>query len=239
MKNKLEQAKRRLMKAKLRSSGLAKKKLKEEKGISDLKKKSKTKIKILGTHFSNNREQMSYINLIKIEELANEYEDGRGKLKKNILGKIIIVNTIIYSLIYHKALVIQPKGDKFDKLQQSIGRYIFLNPDMIEIVEAGELAMINIKKRLDAITLKHLINANYDAPETDNIKYFMTGQAGYIFKEREKQIHAELVTQRYKRMVKIYKEKHEELQNLEKMSTKEIQDIIYPEKKYKWPYRQI
>ena len=40
-------------------------------------------------------------------------------------------------------------------------------------------------------------------------------------------------------MTKIFTVKQEELKSIQKMNTKEIQDIIYPEKKKAWPYKEI
>ena len=67
----------------------------------------------------------------------------------------------------------------------------------------------------------------------------MSTQAKHIFQEFDKQIHAESTPQKYKWMPKIMKEKRVELQNIQKMDTKQIQETIYREEKKTWAYKEI
>ena len=138
--------------------------------------KLKDSIKILGTYFHPDENEEQRMNLEKaiLKTIRYQTQDNYSSL----MGRILKINTYIYSTLWHKAFIINETHKEFNRLIHEIG--IYLNPiigsstyqQVIKEKENGGLGLINLKERIKAIKTYLIINSFNNLPEADDLMYY-------------------------------------------------------------------
>ena len=200
------------------------------------KDKIKKKVKILGAIFCENRKNETKENLITaIEKLQNWNENYTQYI--TIVGKILRINTYIYTTIFNNAWIIDTEDIYFKKLIDEIGKYLqkLKHSTVYELVSRrkneGGLNLINIKERIIAIKAKEIIEAIDNTPETDNIIYELSTNQRKIYKIDIKGPRAEYTPHKLKQIIKTIEPKIEIIRNYKKrhkkLETKALEKILF------------
>ena len=94
------------------------------------------------------------------------------------MGRALLINSIIWSKIYHQAWIIE-NTPTLGKVKKKIMKFICgktSNETYSTLAKpkyAGGIELIEIEKRIMAFKVSSIIQSKYDAPETDEIKYQM------------------------------------------------------------------
>ncbi len=103
------------------------------------------------------------------------------------MGKILNLNTYIFSKIWHTAWLLDTQDKYFKSFIKDIKEYLQLRKgdEIYELVskkkELGGLNLINLHDRISALQAEQFLKALDQRPETDNILYNMSMSQRKIF----------------------------------------------------------
>ena len=177
--------------------------------------------------------------------------DTLDKIKSNtqhylsIIGKIIKINTYIYTTLYNNAWIINTKSKAFKTFVKKISIYLqrIKNEDVYRHVargkEFGGLGLVDIEERLNTIKTRELLEIEDECCENDDLLYEIGLKQKIITGKEPKGPKAEtarpdiqtLITgiEKYKTPIEEYKKTHK------KLKTKDLQTIIYPKERQQPP----
>ena len=95
------------------------------------------------------------------------------------MGKILRLNTYVFSTVRNNALLIDIKDKYFKQFLKEVEKYLskYKGQEILEKIsktqEEGGLGLINLTERIQAIKILELLNAANQRPESDNIIYEM------------------------------------------------------------------
>ena len=201
-------------------------------------KKIKPKVKILGAHFCENIKEETKYNLEKASKTLTEISDNKYT---SLLGKMLNLNTYIYSKIWNNAYLINITDKHFKDFIHQTESYL----DYIkwnEIKENTErqitgkgLGLINIKERIKTLQIKETLEADKKRPETDDILYAVGTQDTILYDQSFSGPKKENNSTKEKETIKIIIDKKEEIKNYKKRhkitKTKDLQNIFFPKEK--------
>ena len=142
----------------------------------DFTKKVKNKVTVLGAVFCSDKSQETFENLQKATKALEKLQNGNGRFL-SLAGKILALNTYVFSTVWNNAWLIDIKNSHFKKFINRIERYLCLykGNEIMEKVstsrDKGGLGLINIKERIQAIHALEYLQANKRLPETDNVLF--------------------------------------------------------------------
>ena len=154
----------------------------------EFKKLVMNKVKILGNWFCSEKSKETYENLKKANLTIDRFKEKTKHL--SLIGKIININTYVYSQIWHAAWLIDTNCKEFNSFERKIASYFQLTKamDVYDHVSRkkleGGLNLINVKERIIAIKTKLIIEAIEQKPETDNIIYQLSTFAEKIYDKK-------------------------------------------------------
>ena len=200
--------------------------------------KIKTKIKILGAYFCENKNDETKYNLEKASKTLTEFKTNNYN---SLMGKILNINTYIYSKIWNNAFLISTKDKHFKDFIKKIENYLSYNNgneirEHVEkkIPEKG-LGLINITERIKTLQIKEFLEAANKKPETDNILYTVGINDKLIYDQNFLGPKTENNTENEKEIIKILIDKKEVIKNYKTRhkitTTKNLQDILFPKEK--------
>ena len=206
----------------------------------DFKSKIKTKVKILGAYFCENKVDETKENLFKpisrLQQWNNKYTEYI-----TIVGKILRINTYIYSTIFNNAWLLDTENHYFKTLIDEIGKYLqkLKHLETYELVSKrineGGLNLINIKSRVEAIKAKEILEAIYNIPETDNIIYEVSTYQRKLYNTQICGPKADPIPKKTMKIIKILEPKMEIVKNYKKrhknLKTKELERLLFPQEK--------
>ena len=201
-------------------------------------KKIKPKVKILGAHFCENKKEETKYNLEKESKTLKETSDNKYT---SLLGKILNLNTYVYSKIWNNAYLINITDKHFKDFIQQTESYLdyFKGNEIKEsverkIIEKG-LGLINIKDRIKTLQTRETLEADTKRPETDDILYTVGTQDKILYDQSFTGPKKENNSAKEKEIIKILIDKKEDLKNYKKRhkvtKTKDIQNILFPKQK--------
>ena len=142
----------------------------------DFTKKVKNKVTVLGAVFCSDKSQETFENLQKATKALEKLQNGNGRFL-SLAGKILALNTYVFSTVWNNAWLIDIKNSHLKKFINRIERYLCLykgNEIMEKIStsrDKGGLGLINIKERIQSIHALEYLQANKQLPETDNVLF--------------------------------------------------------------------
>ena len=197
------------------------------------------RIKILGTIFTRDRSETSKANLAQVVEKIEKSCGPKGQHLTGIMGKIILVNTVIYPQLYHRAWIIKCEGTEYQSMQKKLATYLVprkrkVLQTLARTKKMGGLGLINITERLEAIKIKHISNGDYDAPETDNLKFYLGTKIDSVHKLNTGPPHAESYPHTHEATLKTLYKNVETLGNLQELKVRQIENKIYTQEGMEW-----
>ena len=138
--------------------------------------KIKCRVRILGSIFCKNKEDETKLNL---EEATNTLKTMKENYGTSLVGKILNINTYIYSQIWNNAYIINTKDKHYKNFIKDIENYLqpTKGDEILEHAERrineGGLNLINITERIETLKLREIIEADTKLPETDNIVHMI------------------------------------------------------------------
>ena len=136
----------------------------------------KTEVTILGTILSEKRENETKLNLQKAMTTLKKWNENYNDYI-SLVGKILNINTYIYSTIYNSAWVLDTNNLAFRAFIHEVSKYLQktnssdIYDKVSKKIEEGGLGLINIKERVETIKAIEILEAITKMPETDNIIY--------------------------------------------------------------------
>ena len=201
-------------------------------------KKIKPKVKILGAHFCENIKEETKYNLEKGSKTLKEISDNQYI---SLLGKILNLNTYVYSKIWNNAYLINTTDKHVkDFIQQTENYLDYIKGNEIKesverkLIEKG-LGLINIKDRIKTLQIRETLEADTKRPEKDDILYTVGTQDILLYDQSFTGPKKENNSAKEKEFIKILIDKKEDLKNYKKRhkvtKTKDIQNILFPKEK--------
>ena len=92
------------------------------------------------------------------------------------MGKILRLNTYVFSTVWNKAWLIDIKDKYFKQFLKEVEKYLckYKGQEILKKIsktKEGGLGLINLTDRIQAIKILELLNAASQTPESDNIIY--------------------------------------------------------------------
>ncbi len=200
--------------------------------------KIKTQVKILGAIFHEDKEKETELNLTKPNKIIEQLKNNKGDYI-SIMGKIIKLQTYVYSTIYNNAWLINTNSKEFELFLKNVGEYLqrIKNREVLEKVQRkfnkGGLNLINIKERIETLKIKQILDSENQLPESDNIIYELGHKQKTIFNKNYIGPKIEIIPTHIKKslaklepkieIIRNYKQRHKNL------PTKTLQGIIFEE----------
>ena len=203
------------------------------------KSKIKQKVKILGAYFCENKTLETKENLKKPIELLQKWTDTYNSYI-TIVGKILNINTYIYSTIFNAAWLIDTQNEQFTTLIKEIAKYLHPTRGMetYDLVskqkKEGGLNLINIKERIETLKIKEMLNVSEENPETDNIMYELGIYQKTIYGKSVTGPRIDETPVKTLETIKTITPKMEVIRNYKKrhkkLVTKDLQSIFFPKR---------
>ena len=200
--------------------------------------KIKCQVRILGAIFCKKKEDETKLNF---EAVTNTLKAMKENYGTSLMGKILNINTYIYSQIWNNAYIINTKDKHYKNCIKDIENYLqpTKGDEILEHAERrineGGLNLINITERIETLKLREIIEADTKLPETDNIVHMIGTRDKQIYGKTINGPKAESNTEQEKKAIKRIEEKQESLTNYKKrhkkLITKDIQRIMFPKEK--------
>ena len=215
-----------------------------KRGTIRFEEKIQDKIKILGTLFTKNRDNIGKENLAYVsQKIKPILENKAKKYSLGILGKTLIVNTQIYSKLNHMMWILRNCNQELTKFTKNITDFVIPGfPNHEQEINMpkhhGGSGMINIKKRILATKLRMILQGKEQNQENDNLHYYMGTRGQKIFGKQTNTTHSETIPETYKQTFKIFLQKNQSLVEMEKLKIKKIEKEIDDEIHF-WPYGKI
>ena len=189
-------------------------------------------------YFCENIKEETKYNLEKASKTLKEISNNKYT---SLLGKILNLNTYIYSKMWNNAYLINTTDKHFNDFVQQIESYlVYIKGNEIKesierrIIEKG-LGLINVKERIKTLQIKETLDADTKRPETDNILYTVGTQDKILYDQSIPGPKKENNPTKEKEMIKILIDKKEDIKNYKKRhkiaKTKDIQNILFPKEK--------
>jgi hypothetical protein len=202
----------------------------------EIKDKIKTEVTILGTILSEQKENETKLNLQKaittLKKWNEKYNDHIS-----LVGKILNINTYIYSTIYNSAWVLDTEDLAFRQLIYEASLYLqkVKHQDTYDKVakriEEGGLGLINIKERVETIKAIEILQAIDKMPETDNIIYETSINQIKLYQKIVPGPKMQTPPAETTKLIKIIEPKIEIIRNYKKrhksISTKTVHSILF------------
>ena len=205
---------------------------------NDYHEKIKPKVKILGAYFCENKKDETKYNL---EKASKTLTDLKANNYNSLMGKILNINTYVYSKIWNNAFLINTKDKHYKDFIKQIENYLNytkgneIRENVEKKISEKGLGLINITERLKTIQIKEFLEAATKKTETDNILYTVGTHDNLIYDQTFLGPKAENNTEREKEIIKLLIDKKEDIKNFKTRhkitTTKNIQDILYPKEK--------
>ncbi len=213
----------------------------------ELKEKLKSEVTILGSKFCTDKSNETKANiekamkkLMKWNETFNDYT--------SLVGKILNINTYIYTTIFNSAWLLDTKSNAFNNLITEISKYLqkIKSMETYELVakriEEGGLNLINIKERIETLKAIEILEAAEKTPETDNIIFETSIHQTKLYTKKLTGPKCESPPKKLLEIIKKLEPNMELIRNYKKrhkkLTTKALQAIIFQREKVK-NYREI
>ena len=199
-------------------------------------KKVKNKVTILGAVFCRDKGQETCENLQKATKTVEKLQNSTGKFI-SLAGKILRLNTYVFSTVWNNAWMINIKNYHFRQFITQIEKYLceFKGKEILGKVskrrEEGGLGLINVKERIQEIQALEFLKADIQKPETDNLLF----EVGW----KQKALYGRMFhggkSEKAKDIITVICDKIDEIKrfkmNHKSVKAKNIQDIIFPKRK--------
>ena len=195
----------------------------------------KSEVKILGTIFTENREEFVIKNLnaktTKIKKILAYLEDRDISL----FGKVLLTNSLILSQFWHTGCVIHLENQQINKIYNILNRWINgkkggnITNQLMRSVENGGAGLLNLKNRLQTIkvkTLKALITGEWNKT-FDIIVYWLGTRTQKLCGRVIVGPKCEKCTNKYEDIFKLLMKHKEKLTGIQDMKMKEIEAILF------------
>ena len=146
----------------------------------DFTKKVKDKVTILRAVFCKDSGQETSENLQKAIKTLEKFQDGYSKFV-SLAGKILKLNTYVFSTVWNNAWLIEIKDPHFKAFIRKMERFLckykgneILEKNICKQRQRGPIDLINIKVRIQAIQAFEYLNADLQTSETNNV-FFEVG----------------------------------------------------------------
>ena len=170
-----------------------------------------------------------------LKKMQARYEDI------SLMGRILKVQTYVYSTVWNNAWLINTKGEDFRQFLVNVGKYLskFKSKQTLEKVqkriEEGGLNLINITERIETIKAKEMLESGTGIPETDNIVYGLGTKQKKLLGKLFTGPKSENINEECKEIVSQVESKIETIKNYKKRHkdtrTKQLQDILFSKEK--------
>ena len=203
--------------------------------LGEFEEYKRKEVKILGALFHEDREQTTKINWEKKQEKILKIIKTHEKREISLFGKILIINTIIFSQFWHIGAILQVEDKYIKKIYTLLNKWLNgqngqnIIQKIMKPKEVGGASLINLKERLQAIKIKargFIITGDWEA-EQEPIVYWAgtrTKTLGNMDVEGPRcercQNYNEIT---FRHMI----QNKEELKQINKMKVKDIQKVIY------------
>ena len=212
---------------------------KEEKE-ANIQGKIQKQVTILGAKFCTEKQKETELNLKKASNILD-------KLKHNtehylsIIGKIIKINTYVYTTIYNNAWLIDTQSKAFKIFIKKVSIYLqrVRNADVYDRVTGakkhGGLGLVDIEERITTIKARELLEAADQTTEKDDLLYETSVKEKVITGKTSTGPKAEQIRKDIQPLITKIEKHSEEIKNYKKkrkkIRTKDLQNIIYPKEK--------
>ena len=200
---------------------------------SDFKKFRKKKVKILGTWFTENRDDISTENIEYIRNKILNQIDALKGVRLTLLGKILIINSSFWSLFWHCAWVINTSDKLLDEVISDVSKFIQAEKatevydQVAKPKRKGGLNLLNLKERIVAIKVKQLENLNQIEPEHDDLLFYIGTRQKKVFGKLIDGPKKEINNNKYEKTISLATQHIKKIGNIEKTKTKDIQQILF------------
>ena len=207
-------------------------------GIHD---KVYSKVTILGAKFCKDKKRETAENLKKANGLLEKIKASTEYYYLGIVGKILKINTYIYTTIYNNAFLMNTSSKDFQDFIKRVSTYIqrIKSSEVYEKVarerEAGGLGLINIKERIKAIKARDLIEIEEEIIEKDHLFYELGTKQHIVAGRISTGPKAEIIRKDLKHIIKDIEKSQEDIVNYrtrkKKIKASDMHKILYPKEK--------
>ena len=202
-------------------------------------KKVKNKVTILGAIFCQNKQDETKENLTKAIKTLEKMKQGYSNFG-SLAGKILRLNTFVFSTIWNSAWLINTKDEHYKGFIKKIERYldIYKGREIREKVSKhkseGGMGLINISERIRSIQLLEFLKADVQMPESDNLVFEIGTMQKSLYgvdlkRAKSSEIKPELLLLIYHiDKINTFRNSHK------KFTSKNLQDILFPREKIKY-----
>ena len=195
----------------------------------------------MGAKFCKDKKRETAENLKKANGLLEKMKASTEYYYLSIVGKMLKINTYIYTTIYNNAWLINTSSKDFQDFIKRVSTYIqrIKSSEVYEKVarerEAGGLGLINIEEKIKAIKARDLIEIEDEIIEKDDLFYELGTKQHIVAGRISTGPKAEIMRKDLKHIIKDIEKSQEDIVNYrtrkKKIKTSDIHKILYPKEK--------
>ena len=207
--------------------------LRYDKEKDDFKRFRKKKVKILGTWFTERRQDISKENIKHVGDKIRIQIDRLKQLNMTLIGKILVINSIFWGSLWHCAWVINETDEELTRLIKDVSKFLQSSKSKITYEqvakpkEAGGLNLINLKERITTIKIKSLHNTHEDTPENDDLLFYIGTRQKKIFGKFFGGPKEEINKNKYEKIISLIVQHIDKIGRIEDWKLKKLQNIIF------------
>ena len=155
-----------------------------------------------------------------------------------VQGRILQLNTYVFSTIWNRAWVINTKKKEFKDLLNEVSTYLQLikgeeiREKVVKRKTEGGLNLINLEERIQMLKTKQILDADQQIPETDDIIYMVDTNDKKIYDMKFNGPKQAINTDYEKSLLNLIIQNEQALKNYKKRHkeyiTKVLQSILFP-----------
>ena len=207
----------------------------------------KHEVKILGAIFTQNRKNFSKLNWDSKMEKIDKIIDFHRDRNISLLGKILLINSLIFSQIWHIGGIITPTKTGISKLYRKLNSWLNgtrghnIIDQIMKPKEYGGAGLLNLEQRLTAIKIKNLqFLITGDWYKDFDIILYWAGTKNLILSGKMKTgPKCETCTNKYGDIISTMVKNRNKLCKIANMKVRDIEKNIYPMAKTDIPYKNI
>ena len=196
----------------------------------------KNKVIILGAVFCQNKQHETKENLTKANKTLNKMKQGYANFV-SLAGKVLRLNTYVFSAIWHSAWLIDVKDTHFKEFILTIERYLdrYKGKEIMDKISKhkteGGMGLIHVKERIRSMQLLEYLKADTQMPESDNLVFEVGTMQKRLYgadfkRAKSSETKPELLLLLYHiDKINTFKKSHKYFKS------KDLQGIIYPKEK--------
>ena len=199
----------------------------------EVKNLLKQKVKILGAWFYEDKTKCSEGNLKDLTEKVKSIIEKENERNLTIIGKVLMVNSKMWSLIWPRAWLIDTKDVELKKLLKNVKYYIqrakcnLVYEQITKSKDEGGLGLINLTERIEAIKCKQLQNIDQDNAENDTIQYLLGHRMKTLFNVDIRGPKKEIYNSKFEKTFDLMMENKELIKTIKDSPVRKILRIIF------------